>query len=160
MWCWFLLLLTQAKHIIWRSTSNNDTEVSSCPNSLESEKVPWSLHGIRGKRASEEKKANGHHQSVLENRSATYRMGKGHGYSYKKLGKNCSPKDFRPITITRTAYTFELIQGVPQGFVLSPTLFAIYLAGIKKVLSSGIRIGMFADYIVLWSSGTANLIWN
>ncbi|GFU55602.1 putative RNA-directed DNA polymerase from transposon BS [Nephila pilipes] len=51
--------------------------------------------------------------------------------------------------------TFELSQGDPQCSVLSSTLFSMYVAGIDKVPSSGIKIGMFADDIVLWSSGIA-----
>lgn len=50
--------------------------------------------------------------------------------------------------------TFLLSQGVPQGTVLSPTLFSLYLAGLEKVISPGTSIGMFADDIALWSSGT------
>ncbi|GBN19374.1 putative RNA-directed DNA polymerase from transposon BS [Araneus ventricosus] len=49
--------------------------------------------------------------------------------------------------------TFHLSQGVPQGAVLSPTLFALYMARIEKVVSPGTHIGLFADDIALWSSG-------
>ncbi|GFU27493.1 hypothetical protein TNCV_4195961, partial [Trichonephila clavipes] len=51
--------------------------------------------------------------------------------------------------------TFELSQDVLQGSVLSRTHSSVYLDGIEKVTSSGIRIAMFADDIVLWSSATA-----
>ncbi|GFV69684.1 probable RNA-directed DNA polymerase from transposon X-element [Trichonephila clavipes] len=44
-------------------------------------------------------------------------------------------------------------QGVPQGSVLSPTLFSLYLAGIEKIPSVEMRVGLFADDIVIWSSG-------
>ncbi|GBN45002.1 hypothetical protein AVEN_56199-1 [Araneus ventricosus] len=49
--------------------------------------------------------------------------------------------------------TFHLSQGVPQETVLSPTLFALYMAGIENVVSPGTHIGLFADGIALWSSG-------
>ncbi|GFV92830.1 probable RNA-directed DNA polymerase from transposon BS [Trichonephila clavipes] len=44
-------------------------------------------------------------------------------------------------------------QGVPQGSVLSPTLFSLYLAGIEKIPSVEMRVGLFADDIVIWCSG-------
>ncbi|GFU77769.1 probable RNA-directed DNA polymerase from transposon BS [Trichonephila clavipes] len=44
-------------------------------------------------------------------------------------------------------------QGVPQGSVLSPTLFSLYLAGIEKIPSVEMRVGLFADNIVIWCSG-------
>ncbi|GFV76446.1 putative RNA-directed DNA polymerase from transposon BS [Trichonephila clavipes] len=44
-------------------------------------------------------------------------------------------------------------QGVPQGSVLSPTLFSLYLAGIEKISSVEMRVGFFADDIVIWCSG-------
>ncbi|GFY27229.1 probable RNA-directed DNA polymerase from transposon BS [Trichonephila clavipes] len=40
-------------------------------------------------------------------------------------------------------------QGVPQGSVLSPTLFSLYLAGIEKIPSVEMRVGLFADDIVI-----------
>ncbi|GFX00816.1 probable RNA-directed DNA polymerase from transposon BS [Trichonephila clavipes] len=46
-----------------------------------------------------------------------------------------------------------LAQGVPQGSVLSPTLFSLYLAGIEKTPSVEMRVGLFADDIVIWCSG-------
>nr|XP_015906441.2 uncharacterized protein LOC107438625 [Parasteatoda tepidariorum] len=47
----------------------------------------------------------------------------------------------------------ELGQGVPQGSVLSLTLFSFYLAGIEKTPPKAVKVGLFADDIVLWSSG-------
>ncbi|GFW89355.1 probable RNA-directed DNA polymerase from transposon BS [Trichonephila clavipes] len=44
-------------------------------------------------------------------------------------------------------------QGVPQGSVLSLTLFSLYLAGIEKIPSVEMRVGLFADDIVIWCSG-------
>ncbi|GFV90542.1 putative RNA-directed DNA polymerase from transposon BS [Trichonephila clavipes] len=44
-------------------------------------------------------------------------------------------------------------QGVPQGSVLSPTLFSLYLAGIERIPSVEMRVGLFADDIVIWCSG-------
>ncbi|GFS86291.1 putative RNA-directed DNA polymerase from transposon BS [Trichonephila clavipes] len=49
--------------------------------------------------------------------------------------------------------TFLIFKGVPQGSVLSPTLFSLYLAGIEKTPSVEMRVGLFADDIVIWCSG-------
>ncbi|GFT85143.1 putative RNA-directed DNA polymerase from transposon BS [Trichonephila clavipes] len=48
--------------------------------------------------------------------------------------------------------TFRLSQGVPQGSVLSPLLFSLYIAGIEKIISRRCEVGLFADDIVLWNS--------
>ncbi|XP_015911455.1 uncharacterized protein [Parasteatoda tepidariorum] len=48
--------------------------------------------------------------------------------------------------------TFTLQQGLPQGSVLSPTLFSLFLAGIERVISKRCEVGLFADDIVLWCS--------
>ncbi|GFY32092.1 putative RNA-directed DNA polymerase from transposon BS [Trichonephila clavipes] len=44
------------------------------------------------------------------------------------------------------------IQGVPQGSVLSPTLFSMFLAGVEKLITENSSNGLFADDIVLWHS--------
>ncbi|GFV33745.1 putative RNA-directed DNA polymerase from transposon BS [Trichonephila clavipes] len=41
----------------------------------------------------------------------------------------------------------------PQGSVLSPTLFSLYLAGIEKPPSVETRVGLFADDIAIWCLG-------
>ncbi|XP_071041949.1 uncharacterized protein [Parasteatoda tepidariorum] len=48
--------------------------------------------------------------------------------------------------------TFTQRQGLPQGSVLSPTLFSLFLAGIERVISKRCEVGLFADDIVLWCS--------
>ncbi|GFW25107.1 probable RNA-directed DNA polymerase from transposon BS [Trichonephila clavipes] len=50
--------------------------------------------------------------------------------------------------------TFRLSQGVPQGSVLSPLLFSLYIAGIEKIISRRCEVGLFADDIVLWNSNS------
>ncbi|GFU96208.1 hypothetical protein TNCV_3380601 [Trichonephila clavipes] len=44
-------------------------------------------------------------------------------------------------------------QVFPQGSVLSPTLFSLYLAGIEKPPSVETRVGLFADDIAIWCLG-------
>lgn len=47
----------------------------------------------------------------------------------------------------------KITQGVPQGGVLSPTLFSICLIRIIKALPLGVSISIYADDICIWASG-------
>ncbi|GFU71322.1 putative RNA-directed DNA polymerase from transposon BS [Trichonephila clavipes] len=49
---------------------------------------------------------------------------------------------------------FSIRQGVPQGSVLSPVLFYLYITGIEKVLAKHFEVGIFADDIIVWCSGS------
>ncbi|GFY07865.1 putative RNA-directed DNA polymerase from transposon BS [Trichonephila clavipes] len=48
--------------------------------------------------------------------------------------------------------SFSFFQVVPQGSVLSPTLFSIYLSCIESVIKRKCKVGAFSDDIVLWKS--------
>ncbi|GFV71123.1 hypothetical protein TNCV_3075001 [Trichonephila clavipes] len=43
--------------------------------------------------------------------------------------------------------------GRSTGFCPQPSLFSLYLAGIEKIPSVEMRVGLFADDIVIWCSG-------
>ncbi|GFW23556.1 putative RNA-directed DNA polymerase from transposon BS [Trichonephila clavipes] len=66
--------------------------------------------------------------------------------------------DFLKSRVIRVKYNkslskvFKLSQGVPQGSVLSPMLFSMFLAGVEKLFTENSSIGLFADDIVLWHS--------
>ncbi|GFU20847.1 RNA-directed DNA polymerase from mobile element jockey [Trichonephila clavipes] len=49
---------------------------------------------------------------------------------------------------------FAIRQGVPQRSVLNPALFSLYITGIEKVLAKHCEVGIFADDIIVWSSGS------
>ncbi|GBM54939.1 putative RNA-directed DNA polymerase from transposon X-element [Araneus ventricosus] len=49
--------------------------------------------------------------------------------------------------------SYKICQGVPQGSVLSPILFTIYLTGIEELLTRRCEVEIFADDVVLWKSG-------
>ncbi|GBM03393.1 putative RNA-directed DNA polymerase from transposon BS, partial [Araneus ventricosus] len=46
---------------------------------------------------------------------------------------------------------YRSYQGIPQGSVLSPTLFSLFVAGMEKMVSS-CNIGLFADDVVIWKN--------
>ncbi|GFY22622.1 uncharacterized protein TNCV_2178831 [Trichonephila clavipes] len=48
--------------------------------------------------------------------------------------------------------SFSFFQGVPQGSVLSPTLFSLYLSDIESVIKRKYKASAFGDDIALWKS--------
>lgn len=48
---------------------------------------------------------------------------------------------------------YRVTRGVPQGGVLSPTLFNITMMGIEKCLPQSVEISLYADDICIWSAG-------
>lgn len=55
-----------------------------------------------------------------------------------------------------TACPTTILSGVPQGSVLSPTLFNIYTSQVISNLPRGVKLAAFADDLALYSSGTSN----
>src|SRR5699024_1915303 len=51
-----------------------------------------------------------------------------------------------------TSLTRRLNRGVPQGGVLSLTLFNIVLAPLRKLMDDSINMSVYADDIAIWSS--------
>ncbi|GFS35906.1 putative RNA-directed DNA polymerase from transposon BS [Trichonephila inaurata madagascariensis] len=47
--------------------------------------------------------------------------------------------------------SYKTYQGIPQGCVLSPTLFSLFISGVEKYVKPS-QIGLFADDVVLWCS--------
>ncbi|GFT02216.1 putative RNA-directed DNA polymerase from transposon BS [Trichonephila clavipes] len=47
--------------------------------------------------------------------------------------------------------SYKAYQGIPQGCVLSPFLFSLFISGVEKYINS-FQIGLFADDAVLWCS--------
>ncbi|GFY29706.1 putative RNA-directed DNA polymerase from transposon BS [Trichonephila clavipes] len=47
--------------------------------------------------------------------------------------------------------SYKTYQGIPQGCVLSPTLFSLFISGVEKYVNPA-QIGLFADDVVLWCS--------
>ncbi|GFR83827.1 RNA-directed DNA polymerase from mobile element jockey [Elysia marginata] len=51
-------------------------------------------------------------------------------------------------------------QGFPQGSVLSPTLFSVYINDVQTILPKGVNASLYADGLPLWTTeeyiGTVN----
>ena len=45
----------------------------------------------------------------------------------------------------------DLVQGLPQGAVLSPLLFLIYVDDLTKEMPPGVEISLFADDVAVWA---------
>ncbi|GFU49361.1 putative RNA-directed DNA polymerase from transposon BS [Trichonephila clavipes] len=45
--------------------------------------------------------------------------------------------------------SYKTYQGIPQGCVLSPTLFSLFIYGVEKYVNPS-QIGLFADDVILW----------
>jgi ribonuclease HI len=52
----------------------------------------------------------------------------------------------------------RLLQGTPQGSILSPILFSLYLSTIHMHLPPGVKIALYADDIIIWTSHTDRYI--
>ncbi|GBN67571.1 hypothetical protein AVEN_149633-1 [Araneus ventricosus] len=59
-----------------------------------------------------------------------------------------SRRQFRMKYKNSLSRSFRQSQGVPQGSVLIPVPFALFIAGIEKKDSQGCEIGIFADDII------------
>ncbi|GFU84120.1 putative RNA-directed DNA polymerase from transposon BS [Trichonephila clavipes] len=121
----------------------------------------------------------GHHQLFLEQGAASSGLEESATIiSIKNCGKTGgNPESYRPIALPSIAckimekmvlrrltfhvpshnllpkeQSFSFFQGVPQGSVLSPTLFSLYLSGIENVIKRKCEIDAFEDDIVLWKS--------
>ena len=60
-----------------------------------------------------------------------------------------------------TSRCHTLKEGVPQGSVLSPTLFSIYINDIQKIIPKGVNAALYADDLAIWTTkeniGTAKV---
>ncbi|RUS82209.1 hypothetical protein EGW08_010023 [Elysia chlorotica] len=60
-----------------------------------------------------------------------------------------------------TSRCHTLKQGVPQGSVLSPILFSIYINDIQKIIPKGVNAALYADDLAIWATeesiGTAKV---
>ena len=60
-----------------------------------------------------------------------------------------------------TSRCHTLKEGVPQGSVLSPTLFSIYINDVQKTIPKGVNAALYADDLAIWTTeeniGTAKV---
>jgi ribonuclease HI len=45
-----------------------------------------------------------------------------------------------------------LSQGLPQGAVLSPLLFSLYINRVRSIIPAGLKVSMYADDIAIWAT--------
>uniref|UniRef100_A0A6G4ZWZ3 Putative tick transposon n=1 Tax=Rhipicephalus microplus TaxID=6941 RepID=A0A6G4ZWZ3_RHIMP len=68
-------------------------------------------------------------------------------YSYLQL------RSFYVMTANGPTPDYYSSRGVPQGGVLSPTLFNLTLIGLVEQLPSTVELSVYADDICIWTSG-------
>ena len=60
-----------------------------------------------------------------------------------------------------TSRCHTLKEGVPQGSVLYPTLFSIYINDVQKIIPKGVNAALYADDLAIWTTeeniGTAKV---
>ena len=74
------------------------------------------------------------------------------GRMYKWIDKYLSNRKARVKVKHHKSKIKEMKHGVPQGGVLSPTLFLIFIKDILEKMPKGVKGAMYADDLVLWCS--------
>ncbi len=61
------------------------------------------------------------------------------------------------LSLTFAKWLLSLRQGLPQGSVLPPLVFLLYINNLKAVVPNGVEVAVFADDISLFCSHPCNL---
>ena len=60
---------------------------------------------------------------------------------------------YQKVTINNVSSSWtQVLSGVPQGSVLGPFLFLLYINNIVNTVNGNVHIGLFADDTKVWSS--------
>ena len=68
-----------------------------------------------------------------------------------KWVQNYLPEHKQFVAVEGSSNILQVLSGVPQGSVLGPLLFIIYLNGVVSCISADSKINLFADDIALYS---------
>ena len=93
------------------------------------------------------------HEAIL---SALETVGLG-GKIYMWVCSYLQTRSFYMTTENGPTTEYYSSRGVPQGGVLSPTLFNLTLIGLVENLPSTVRLSIYADDICIWTSGVTRL---
>lgn len=72
---------------------------------------------------------------------------------YARLSDYISYRYVYMCTNSGDSALYRVTRGVPQGGVISPTLFNISIIGLEKCLPQSVEISLYADDICIWTSG-------
>ncbi|GBO09151.1 putative RNA-directed DNA polymerase from transposon BS [Araneus ventricosus] len=73
------------------------------------------------------------------------------GRALPRIPNFLNNRSFRVKYQSSISSIYRSYQGTPQGSVMSPTLFFLFVAGMEKIVSS-CNIGLFADDVVIWKN--------
>ena len=82
------------------------------------------------------------HDCILEKLKYQFNID---GFLLKFIKEYLKDRKQRVVVDNESSYTLDVKSGVPQGSILGPLLFVIFINDIKTIVSPGTKIALYAD---------------